>query len=412
MTDSTSTDLSRTRWAEKHVEGFISPTLVSEFVFRSPQVMDGTLQREVADLLIVRGTQGLLVSQKCQGDPMARNGDKVVSWARKQAVKAASQLKGALRRIGDPGEIWCEHPRRGRVSFQGLPPISHAIATLEVFQQVDLQESVPLESGGLPVSYFSVSDFLNLSLQLRTVPEFVRYLDERRSLPASELRAIGGEKLIFEYYLLHDGSLLGYTSRATAADVMDARADELRSVVSATRERNEDSRRLEHVCHELSGRHKDYDVELSEDVLKHFEPTNERGAYLRMQDVLAGLHLAERAALGSAFERAHQERKAMGGKGFAVAAALLDGHPDWVFVFGSLGTSGTFTRATLLSMFPRLANDAMFHYGRTKCLVIVDRDGLSYEVAIGELKGPPPEKYESKIFGPLKMTPTELHFRS
>jgi hypothetical protein len=105
--------LSRTRWAELHVEGFVSPTLISEFVFRSPQVMDGGIQREVVDLLIARGDNAVIVSQKCQEDPAARPRDRVPSWARKQASGAVSQLKGALRRVGERQEIWCDHPRRG-----------------------------------------------------------------------------------------------------------------------------------------------------------------------------------------------------------------------------------------------------------------------------------------------------------
>src|SRR2546429_157943 len=42
---------SRTLWAERQVEEFLSLPLVSEFVFRSPQTVDGS-QREVADFLV------------------------------------------------------------------------------------------------------------------------------------------------------------------------------------------------------------------------------------------------------------------------------------------------------------------------------------------------------------------------
>jgi hypothetical protein len=67
----------------------------------------------------------------------------------------------------------------------------------------------------------------------------------------------------------------------------------------------------------------------------------------------------------------------------------------------------------LLSSFHPLTNDAMLHYSRGRCLLIVDRDGKSYETAIGELTAlPPPEvKHVSKVFGPLKTSAKELHFR-
>jgi hypothetical protein len=65
----------RTDWAERHVEEFLSLPLISEFVFRSPQTLDGT-QKEVADLLVAHDGVGLLISQKCQEQPMSRDHDK------------------------------------------------------------------------------------------------------------------------------------------------------------------------------------------------------------------------------------------------------------------------------------------------------------------------------------------------
>ena len=135
------TSLSRTIWAEQHVESFISPSFVAQFASVA-LVIDGT-QKEVADFLIHRADEALLVSQKCQDDPTSRTGEKLERWARKKADQATSQLKGALKRVGVPNEIWCEHPRRGRVSFpDGLPNITHAVATVEVFEPVGLQDEV------------------------------------------------------------------------------------------------------------------------------------------------------------------------------------------------------------------------------------------------------------------------------
>jgi len=396
------------------VEGFVSPTFVSEFVFRSPQIMDGGTQREVVDLLIARGEHALLVSQKCQEDPSARSRDKVPSWARKQAAGAVSQLKGALRRVGQGKEIWCDHPRRGRVLFpDGLPPVAHAIATVEVFERVDLQPELALKSQGTPISYLSVSDFLNLSQQLRTVPELIRYLDERQSLPDDELRVIGDEHVVFRYYLLHDGSLSAFASRDNAERTLRARVDELAGVIEAKLRRDHFSRLLEHVADQLSGRHPNYQDGLSQAVLSKYEPVDERRAYLVMQEILAGMQLAERVELGRVFHGAIEDRKAKGGTGFTFAAALLDSQPDWVFVFGSFGESATFTRDTLLSTFHPITNDAMLHYSRRRCLMIVDRDGKSYETAVAELLEHPPPVGEhiSTVFGALKTSVKELHFR-
>lgn len=50
---------SRTLWAERRVEEFLSLPLVSEFVFRSPQTVDGS-QREVADFLVTYGAPAMV----------------------------------------------------------------------------------------------------------------------------------------------------------------------------------------------------------------------------------------------------------------------------------------------------------------------------------------------------------------
>ncbi len=94
------TEASRTRWAEQHVDELLSLPLVSEFVYRSPQAIDGS-QREVADSLVTYGPPGILISQKCQEDPASRTGEKLESWTYKAAKKGASQLTG--RRARDRG---------------------------------------------------------------------------------------------------------------------------------------------------------------------------------------------------------------------------------------------------------------------------------------------------------------------
>jgi hypothetical protein len=381
--------LSRTQWAELHVESVVAPAFIAEFVFRSPQIIDRGCAHEVADLLITRADQALLVSQKCQEDPGARDADKTRAWARKQAVKAAAQLKGALRRVGIADEIWCQHPRRGRVAFpEGLPPITHALAIVEVFERSELGDDVPVESQETPISYLSVSDFLNLSQQLRTVPEIIRYLDARRGLPAAEQRMIGCEHVFFSYYLLCDGSFDGFTDYDAAVRVLRLRDAELRAGITAKAERDRYSFLIEHVADQLAGRHALFAEGLSAEVLAKYEPTGDRRGYLQMQEILAGMQLAERASLGLAFQGASDERHARGGRGFTFRAAQVPSLPDVVFVLGSFGESPTFTRDRLLASFHALVDEAMMHYDCTRCLIIVDRDGKSYDVALGVMTVP------------------------
>jgi hypothetical protein len=49
----------RMRWAEKQAEEIPSVPFISEFVLRSPQMVDGT-QKEIADLLILFKGTGIL----------------------------------------------------------------------------------------------------------------------------------------------------------------------------------------------------------------------------------------------------------------------------------------------------------------------------------------------------------------
>ena len=182
--------------------------------------------KEVADFLIAYPGVGILMSQKTQKDPSTRTSDKTLSWALKEAKRAASQLCGALRTArGKP--IWCEHPRRGRVDLpDGLPDINHGIVLVEVFERVDLNaqaDDLPLQYQGTPITYLSLNDFLNVAIELRTAPEVLAYLDARRALPYTDLRIIGDERALFEFYLLQGGSVAGCVGKADAAIAAPAR---------------------------------------------------------------------------------------------------------------------------------------------------------------------------------------------
>lgn len=396
--------LRRTEWAERHVEEFLSLPFIMEFVFRSPQTLDGT-QREVGDFLIAHDNIGILISQKCQEDPSSRDVAKTESWARKKAKEAVSQLRGALRTaIARP--VWCDHPRRGRVQFpNGLPKIDHGIVLLEVFQPVDLEPDaadLPLDFQGTPISYFSVNDFLNLAVELRTTPQLIEYLNARRSLPLADLRVIGDEKSLFEFFLLNGGSLRGCASRQGACKAAAAQQDDLRRLLRSKAESDRYSKLLEHVADELATRNPGYAKGISPGALAGFEPLSSRAGYLEMQGVFANLRLRERAELGRQF---HSVIKQLSAKpeGLTYKAVFLDSKPEWVFVFASCKK---LERAILLDRMMVLMWGAMAFYGKERCLMVVDRDGAGYEVVFGHMKSPPtfeePQAGE-RLFGHLRI---------
>jgi hypothetical protein len=359
----------------------------------------------VADVLIAHGETRILISQKCQEDPLRRSPAKTESWARKKAEEASSQLRGALR--AGPGKvIWCDHPRRGRVQFpNGLPKINHGLVLVEVFQAVDLEPekaSLPLDFQGTPISYLSLNDFLNLVVAVRTTPELIEYLAARRSLPTAELRVIGDEKSLFEFYLLNDGSLHGCPSRAFARHTVGTKKDRLQRILISKAESDSYSRLLEHVADCLATRNPKYAEGVSPVILAGYDPSASRSNYLLMQDAFANLRLRERAELGRKFSEVIDQMRSKDG-GFLYNAALLDPKPDWVFVFVS---SKGVERPMLLERMLELMLGAMAFYEKDRCLVVADRDGAAYEVSFGQMKSPPtPEERAAgeRRFGHLRI---------
>jgi hypothetical protein len=393
----------RTRWAERHVEEFLALPLMREFVLRSPQTIDST-QREVADHLILHGGNGILISQKCQEDPGARDEKKTESWARKNARGAVKQLCGALR--AEPRLIWCDHPRRGRVEFPGgLPPISHGIVLTEVFHPVDLQpdaDELPLSYRGTPITYLSVNDFLNLAVELRTVPELIAYLDARCGLPIPDLRRVGSEQPLFEFYLLADGSLQGCAGMSDARVAVAAQEQRLSAALVRKKESDFYSGLLEHVADALATRHPDA-ANLPPGWTGLVDHGPQRTNYLQLQEIIAGLRLRERAMLGQAFDEA-STLVAGKAQGFTYRAAHFDDRPEWVFV---VGASRNIERAELLHRMDMLMASAMTAYGKARCFIVVDRDSASYEVGLSRPDFRPAlVDYEraERFFGRLKVT--------
>jgi hypothetical protein len=402
----------RTEWAEHHVEDFLSLPFISEFVFRNVRTTERKKQEQVADFLIFHRGTGLLIEQKCQEDPSVRTPEKAALWARKKAKEGWSQIHRAFTRRRD-FPVWCDHPRRGRVPFRdGLPPIRHGIVTVEVFQPVDLQAgtgNLPLDHDGVPITYLSVNDFLNLAVQLRNVPELIDYLMARRSLPDADLRLIGDEKALFSFYLLNDGSFAGCAGRSDARVAVAAQQDRLQIALQRKDQADRYAYLLEHVADELASRNPKFSEGVPPALLAAFDPAERRQNYLEMQAALADLRLRERAELGRALHGT-VERVADKGEGFTFRAARFDSMPEWVYV---VGASKNVDRVRLLSRTMALMGGAMAFYGKPKCLVIVDRDSSGYEVALSR-PGVRPTKAHvdagQRLFGELPITSTVLHF--
>jgi len=364
--------ITRTEWAELQVEELLSVPFVSEFVFRSPKHNDPD-EKEVIDHLVIHGGRCILLSQNPDDRPK-----------------------------------WCEHPRRGRVKFDSIPSIIHGIALAETWRQVDLSSTpadLPMEYMGIPLTYLSINDFLNLAVQLRTVPELLEYLSARRTLPEASLRRLGDEWTMFEFYLLN-GSFTGCTGHDDARQKLEANADVVREALELNAEHRFYSGLLEYVADCLAVRDPDYAQGLSEHLLALFDPDGERKNYILLQEILVDLRLRERAELGRAFHSV-TERVSTQGDGLSFQASHIDGK-DRVFLFVAARNR---SKAEISEAIHTLTGAAMAHFRKGSCLVIVDRDGKHFDLALTRPDYQPTADDEGagrKYFGHLRMRSVDV----
>lgn len=397
----------RTDWAEQYVEMLVGMPFISEFVFRSPKRHKNG--REIADLLISQGETNIVFSQKCQFDPGSKSKEKNDLWVLKNTKNGLSQLQGGLKTFLTEG-FWCNHPRRGRVKISApLPKIDEAIVLVETQTRVDLNieaSAFPLSHNGIPISYLAVDDFLNLVSELRSVPELLRYLKERRALAEADLRIIGDEKKLFPLYVLNDRHFDGCKTRADAEEILDREKDRVKAAIQFKKGNDIYCELLERVAHELSVRNPNLPKEME----AHYEPVQNRNGYLKMQLAIADLDLPDKMLLGQAFWGIIEKLANSGRTGaeLVYGGFYSDAKPDWVFVFCS---SQKMEHKSLIDALSQLGDGALANYDKIKCLVVADRDGEGFEVLYlsrtGELTD-----YQKQMgqvhFADLKMTTKKL----
>jgi hypothetical protein len=183
----------------------------------------------------------------------------------------------------------------------------------------------------------------------------------------------------------------------------------LREALERKYESDRDAYLLEHVADALATRNPQFAEHLSSDIAAAYDPVDQRTNYLEMQAALSDLRLRERAVLGGAFRGAIEKVRDKG-NGFNFMAARLDSMPDWVYVFGA---SKKQERNELLPKIMTLMRAAMTFYGKNRCLVVVDRDGEGFEVALsrpGFHSTEDDQELGKHFFGNLRITSAPLRF--
>jgi hypothetical protein len=109
-----------------------------------------------------------------------------------------------------------------------------------------------------------------------------------------------------------------------------------------------------------------------------FDPAPARQSYLRMQEILTDLTLRERAELGRQFDAVIRNLDGRT-QGYTQATAQLDSKPEWIFVFAS---SKGWDRSGMLRCVGPMMGAALAQYQKQHCMIVMDRDGAGYEVAV------------------------------
>lgn len=395
----------RTEWAERFFERFAGIPLTAECVYYSPQFIDGGIQKEVCDFLLVLKGEAILVSMKSQEDPTKKIGEKLARWVEKNARGAVSQARGALRTL-DHHPFWCRHRRRGRVDFApGAVNVIHVVVIPELFwETVELPAELPLEVGGVQVTYLSVNDFLNLVYELRAFADISSYLRERRTLPAKALRTVGDEKPLYSYYILNGDSFDGCRGYEDARITAAAKGAELERHASLKSERDRMAGAIECVSDRVAMRLEGHLDGVHPALAAGYDDTAARKNYLLLQEELCDLGLGDRRAIGmqlnavtEAVERSGEPECMHYGVGY------VDAKPDFLYLL--IAAKGI-ERPPLLARENLLLRAALAYFGKPRGMAIADRDGKNFEVQMIAGFRPAREDVEAgvKLFAHLKMS--------
>jgi hypothetical protein len=222
-----------------------------------------------------------VIQQKCQEDPTIRSGARLESWVIKQARAGISQLNGALNTIRSR-HFWCDHSRRGRVDFKAgeLTPAHGVVLVEHLGEPITLPSDCDLQIGIVPIAYMTPSDFLNTIGELRTFADIEAYLSQRAKLPGEMRSVVGGEQLLFQYYVEHDGAFKNWQGYDAEAPELRQRAKDFAEKIRSKMDADRPAYYLEYVADCIATRDPHYSEGLSSETLPWFEQPERRRAYL------------------------------------------------------------------------------------------------------------------------------------
>jgi hypothetical protein len=306
-----------------------------------------------------------------------RTDEKLNRWIEKETKNAASQIKGAIRTLRER-PLWCEHSRRGRVDFEAgyLKPVQ-ALAIMETQPSVAIPTGLPRVCDGVPISYLSLNDFLNLINELRAFPEIVRYLAQRAGFSEIAQIPLGAERAVYARYLANEG---GFGDCRSYDEIVQSLME--LSISDLFREKQASDRPaeiVEHFVDSLAERIAHWDDGLTPEQIRGFDASQARSNYLRIQEEFCDLHLCDRRALGHQLSELRSMIDNSKSEDMAYASARFDNKPAMLYV---VAAARGIPRRELLQRCHYLLAGGLAYYQKTEGVIVIDRDGQGFEFTL------------------------------
>ena len=394
---------SRTTWAEEQAARFCGFPLTAETVFLRLKYEKGG-EKEVCDLLLALRSEAIVLSLKHQEDPRHRTGEHLARWCTKAAKDAARELGGALKTI-QSRPFWCDHVKRGRLEFKpGALRIRHAIACVETAEGIELPNDLPDDLRGIPVTYMTSSDLLNIVKELHSFADIMEYLDARLKMSRGLRRTIGLEEPLYSYYLLNDQSFDGCQDFEDVIAILDAEGEELERRIAEKHKADSLAEIIESVAYSLDQPPPDA-VTPGAGVSARFAGALQEADHTKAQEYLCDLRLGERRTIGEKFLEARAKVQ-QEPQGFVYSTMYSDGR-DFLLV---CAVAKRLDKAKIFERAESLLSLSLAHHRKNVGMIVVEREGGAYVTMLIEGKIDSPEAIAAgnRLFGHHRITHTPI----
>lgn len=189
---------------------------------------------------------------------------------------------------------------------------------------------------------------------------------------------MGGEQLLFQYYVEHDGAFENWRGYDVEALELRQRAEDFAEKIRSKMDADRPAYYLEYVADCIATRDSHYSEGLSSETLPWFEQPERRRAYLEMQQEVCDLRLSDRRVLGDYFLSISRKADASPDSSPLVYGRVwIDTKPDFLYVFAA---GRNIPCQKLLDDCRHILALQLTTTGKQSGMLIVDNDSERYHV--------------------------------